>query len=64
MNTGLMLYLLPILMIVFTISYSAAFALYIVINSLMTMFIAMISNKILDNKEAKKQLDTKPNYSR
>jgi len=66
-NMNFMLYLLPILMIVFTISYSAAFALYIVTNSVMTMVLAVISNKILDKIEARKELEenkNKPQYSR
>jgi membrane protein insertase Oxa1/YidC/SpoIIIJ len=63
-NMNFMLILFPVLMIIFTLSYSAAFALYIVINSAMSMFISMLSTNILNKIEAKKQNDTKPEYSR
>lgn len=64
MNTKLFLYLLPALMVLFTISYSAAFAIYIVINSAMTMVISIIANKIITAREAKKQISNKPDYTR
>ncbi len=68
----IMRYILPILMIVFTIGYSAAFALYIITNSLMSLIISFVSLKILeniDNKKPKeeqivKQNKYRPEYSR
>ena len=64
MNGKFMQILLPALMVIFTISYSAAFALYIVINSLMTLIISIIANKIIDKLEAKKEEKNKLSYSR
>jgi YidC/Oxa1 family membrane protein insertase len=63
-NTKFMLYLLPILMIIFTVSYSAAFALYIVMNSAMTLVISLIANKIIEKKQLQKEQDSKLEYSR
>ncbi|PKK95722.1 MAG: hypothetical protein CVV59_02255 [Tenericutes bacterium HGW-Tenericutes-4] len=63
-NMNFLSILLPALMIVFTLSYSAAFALYIVINSLMSMIISMVANKIIDHQNSKKEINTKPNYAR
>ena len=58
-NNYLMMILLPILMIVFTLQYSAAFALYIVMNSLMSVIIGFVTtlvmNKIEKSKEQKKE---------
>ena len=63
-----MRFLLPILMIIFTIGYSAAFALYIVTNSLMSMIISLISMKILETIDKKKKVTittkNRPEYSR
>ena len=64
MNGKFMQILLPALMVIFTISYSAAFALYIVMNSLMTLIISVISNKIIESIEAKKEEKNKLSYSR
>ncbi len=61
-NTQFMLYLLPVLMIFFTLQYSAAFALYIVMNSIMTTVISAISYSIISRKDNKDPL--KPEYSR
>lgn len=58
-NNFLMMILLPILMVVFTLQYSAAFALYIVMNSLMSVLIGcvttLVMNKIEKSKEKKKE---------
>lgn len=63
-----MKFLLPILMIIFTIGYSAVFALYIVTNSLMTTIISFIFLKIFEKQEKKKKITittkNKPDYSR
>lgn len=57
-NNILMMVLLPVLMVVFTLQYSAAFALYIVMNSLMSVLIGFVTtlvmNKIEKSKEEKK----------
>ena len=57
-NNILMMVLLPVLMVVFTLQYSAAFALYIVMNSLMSVIIGFVTtlvmNKIEKSKEEKK----------
>ena len=50
-----MLVLLPILMIIFTLQYSSAFALYIVINSLMSLIISFVTGLILNKKDKKKE---------
>ena len=64
MNSNFMLFLLPVLMVVFTIGYSAAFALYIVMNSTMTMFTSFVSNKILEAQKRKQEEVNKLEYSR
>lgn len=51
----LLMVLLPILMIVFTLQYSAAFALYIIINSLMSVIIGFITNLFLSRKKQKEE---------
>jgi len=56
-NGKLMLFLLPALMIVFTLQYSAAFALYIVTNSLMSLIISFITGLVLDKKDKKESLN-------
>lgn len=67
-SNKLMMFLMPILMLVFTLSSSAIFSIYIIINSLIsTLFtpvITIISNKIEDNIERKKELETKVDYRR
>ncbi len=50
-----MLVLLPILMIIFTLQYSSAFAIYIVINSLMSLIISFVTGLILNKKDKKKE---------
>jgi YidC/Oxa1 family membrane protein insertase len=63
-NMNFLSILLPALMVIFTLSYSAAFALYIVMNSLMSMLITIISNKIIEHNSSKKETTNKPNYAR
>lgn len=66
--TKILLWILPIVMMMFTITNSAIFALYIIINSLMSTLITpvttIISNKIEDKKEAKRQAEIKVDYRR
>ncbi len=61
-------FIMPVIMIIFTISYSAAFAIYIVMNSLMSLIISFISLKIIEkmekNKENKEKDSKKVSYSR
>lgn len=52
--TKIMKIVMPIIMIIFTISYSATFAMYIVTNSLMSLIISFISLKILEKLDKKK----------
>lgn len=52
----LLMYALPILMVVFTIGYSAAFAIYIVINSLMSLLIGFVTNLVMNKIEKNKEL--------
>ena len=64
---NIMLLALPILMVVFTISYSAAFAIYIIMNSLVSTLIAYLMFLIQKNKKQKtdKQKEiTNVEYSR
>lgn len=42
----IMKFLLPVLMVIFTVSYSAAFALYIVVNAIMSLIFSIIATKI------------------
>lgn len=51
----LLLFLLPALMIWFTLQYSAVFALYIVINSLMSLIISLITGVVINAKEKRKE---------
>lgn len=53
-----MKYILPILMVVFTISYSSAFALYIIVNSMMSLIISLCCLKILEHLDSKKKPET------
>ncbi len=66
--TKIMKWVMPIIMVIFTIGYSAAFALYIVMNSLMSLIISLISLKIIEkiekNKENKEKIEKKVSYSR
>ena len=54
-----MKWLLPILMVIFTVSYSAAFALYIVVNAIMSLIFSLISAKIFKNKGEQPQIEVK-----
>ena len=69
----IMMFVLPIIMVIITLSYSAAFAIYIVSISLVSMISTFIFNKIIGkmdldapNKKAeeKRQLSNRPEYSR
>ena len=66
--TKIMKIVMPIVMIIFTFSYSATFALYIVTNSLMSLIISFISLKILEkmdkNRVQKEKQTKKVEYSR
>ncbi len=60
-------YIMPIIMIIFVLFYSTAFALYIVTNSLMSVFISLACIKIFevwDKKKANKDKNPKVEYSR
>ena len=50
---GFMKFMLPALMIIFTIGYSTAFSLYIVTNSIMSTLISFILLKIFERQEKK-----------
>ncbi len=50
---NIMKFLLPALMIVFTIGYSTAFSLYIVTNSIMSTIISFVLLKIFEKQESK-----------
>ena len=69
-NTAMkiMKFVMPVIMIIFTFSYSAAFALYIVTNSLMGVIINFTCMKVfdkLDKKKDEKEKETKKvSYSR
>ncbi|MGD9901476.1 MAG: YidC/Oxa1 family membrane protein insertase [Spirochaetales bacterium] len=63
-SSQIMLFLLPALMVLFTIQYSAAFAVYIVVNSGMTMLTSVVSYSIINKLEKKKIEKEKPEYSR
>jgi len=54
-----MKWLLPILMVIFTISYSAAFALYIVVNAIMSLLFSILAMHIF-NKNDKPEPVVKP----
>jgi len=63
-----MKFLLPVLMIIFTIGYNAAFALYIVTNSIMATLLSFVFLKFFEKQEKKKTISittkNKPDYSR
>jgi len=67
-SAKIMMVILPIMMIIFTITYSGAFALYIITNSftsaISTFFITKLINKMEDKKVAVKKLTQKADYSR
>ena len=54
-SNKLMMFLLPALMVIISLQYSAAFALYIVVNSLMSALIGLATNLILVRIEKKKE---------
>jgi len=54
-SNKLMMFLLPALMVIISLQYSAAFALYIVVNSLMSALIGLATNLILMQIEKKKE---------
>ena len=51
---SIMKFLMPALMIYFTCTYSAAFALYIVVNSAMSLLTSFVSLKILEKMDKNK----------
>ena len=53
-SNKLMLILLPALMIIFTLQYSSAFALYLVVNSLMSLIIGLFTNVVMNKIEKRK----------
>ena len=68
-NTNIiMLILLPALMIYFTLRYTSAFSLYIIVNSVMSTLIGialnLIMNKLEDSKDNKTKQAIVPEYSR
>ena len=54
-SMSIMKFLMPVLMIYFTCTYSAAFALYIVVNSAMSLLTSFVSLKILEKIDKNKQ---------
>lgn len=58
-NSKLMLILLPVLMLIFAIQYSAAFALHIVVNSVMSVLIGYVTTLVMNKIEKKKALKNK-----
>ena len=66
--TKILMFIMPITMLIFTISSSSIFAIYIITNSLMTTIISPIStlicNKIEDSKEKKHKDEIKVDYRR
>ena len=60
-NNKLMLILLPVLMLIFTIQYSSAFALYIVVNSAMSTLIGFATSLVMSKIEKNKQLKAEEN---
>ena len=60
-NNKLMLILLPVLMLIFTIQYSSAFALYIVVNSAMSTLIGFVTSLIMSKIEKNKLLKAEEN---
>ena len=67
-SMSIMKFIMPIIMIIFTLSYSAAFALYIVTNSIMATIISFVALKIFDkldkNKAEKEKTKKVVEYSR
>lgn len=66
--TKILMFILPIAMLMFTISSSAMFAIYIITNTVITTLInpvtTIICNKIEDRAEKKKKEQNKAEYSR
>ena len=66
--TKILMFILPFAMLMFTISSSAMFAIYIITNSVVTTLInpltTVICNKIEDKQEKKKKDQNKAEYSR
>jgi len=66
-STGVLTLMLPIMMVVFTLSYSAAFAIYIVVNSAMSLVINTVYmqlRKIAKERKLQKEAEkNKGSYS-
>lgn len=58
-SSKLMLILLPVLMLIFAIQYSAAFALHIVVNSVMSVLIGYVTTLVMNKIEKRKALKNK-----
>lgn len=66
-SMGVLKFIMPVIMIVFILMYSTAFALYIVTNSIMSALISLACIKLfefLDKKKAQKSSAPKVEYSR
>ncbi len=64
-SMGIMKFIMPIIMVIFTFGYSAAFALYIVVNSIMATLIAVVCNLIFNKMDKNKpEKPKKVEYSR
>ncbi len=64
---GIMKFIMPVIMVIFVLMYSTAFALYIVANSIMSVLISVACNKlfkIMDKKKEQKSGTPKIEYSR
>lgn len=63
---GIMKFIMPVIMLIFVVCYSTAFALYIVTNSIMSVIISLISMQIFKVMDKKKKDKTPPKveYSR
>lgn len=62
MNTKIMQWMMPIMMLVFAILYSSAFTLYMFVSALVTTLFQLITNlvfKIIDKKKEEKELSTR-----
>jgi len=64
----MLMYILPVTMVIFTLNSSAIFAIYIIVNSIMSTLLTplstLISNKIEDKKELKNLEKIKVDYRR
>ena len=66
-SMNILKFVMPVIMIIFILMYSTAFALYIVTNSIMSMLISLACIKlfeVMDKKKAKKDAQPKVEYSR